>query len=218
VDTLLAFARDSAWGFFGTLVAVIAAVAAWRLTPREKVKKLQFERFDDLLIGVKDNLDGRLELSYDGKPRSNIWFAKYQFRNIGTDSIAATDFERPISFAVMSDGPGELLRASIDIQYPPQLRLDISFTDRKATIAPAMLNPGDRFSVTLLLADRCKLAMDYRIAGLSKIEDVTSLPQDMAKSALPWPIRWGVVAVIFGFCCAIGLWAFEFGKSLARTL
>ena len=35
------------------------------------------------------------------------------------------------------------------------------------------------------------------------------------RSALPWPFRWVVLAVVFGFCAAIGLWAFEFGKDIA---
>jgi hypothetical protein len=35
------------------------------------------------------------------------------------------------------------------------------------------------------------------------------------RSALPWPFSWAVVAIVFGFCAAIGLWAFEFGKDIA---
>jgi len=35
------------------------------------------------------------------------------------------------------------------------------------------------------------------------------------RSAMPWPLRWAVVAIVFGFCASIGLWAFEFGKDIA---
>jgi hypothetical protein len=35
------------------------------------------------------------------------------------------------------------------------------------------------------------------------------------RSALPWPFRWAVFAIVFGFCAAIGLWAFEFGRDIA---
>jgi hypothetical protein len=35
------------------------------------------------------------------------------------------------------------------------------------------------------------------------------------RSALPWPFRWAGLAVVLGFCAAIGLWAFEFGKDIA---
>lgn len=35
------------------------------------------------------------------------------------------------------------------------------------------------------------------------------------RSALPWPFRWAMLAIVFGFCAAIGLWAFEFGRDIA---
>ena len=35
------------------------------------------------------------------------------------------------------------------------------------------------------------------------------------RSAMPWPIRWILGAVMLGFSAAVGLWAFEFGKGIA---
>jgi hypothetical protein len=35
------------------------------------------------------------------------------------------------------------------------------------------------------------------------------------RGALPWPLRWVALALMLGFSAAIGLWAFEFGKSIA---
>lgn len=35
------------------------------------------------------------------------------------------------------------------------------------------------------------------------------------RSHMPWPLRWALAAIVLGFCAAIGLWAFEFGKSIA---
>ena len=42
-----------------------------------------------------------------------------------------------------------------------------------------------------------------------------SAPRMAVRSALPWPFRWVVLAIVLGFCAAIGLWAFEFGKVIA---
>ena len=42
-----------------------------------------------------------------------------------------------------------------------------------------------------------------------------SSPRMAVRSALPWPFRWAVLAIVFGFCAAIGLWAFEFGREIA---
>jgi hypothetical protein len=40
-------------------------------------------------------------------------------------------------------------------------------------------------------------------------------PRMLVRSALPWPLRWLGAAVVLGFCGAIALWAFEFGRDLA---
>ena len=42
-----------------------------------------------------------------------------------------------------------------------------------------------------------------------------SAPRVAIRSALPWPFRWLALAVVMGFCAAVALWAFEFGKSIA---
>ncbi|MBT0569892.1 hypothetical protein KIK84_06105 [Curvibacter sp. CHRR-16] len=40
-------------------------------------------------------------------------------------------------------------------------------------------------------------------------------PRMVVRSALPWPFRWAIIAIVFGFCCSIGLWAFELGRDIA---
>ena len=42
-----------------------------------------------------------------------------------------------------------------------------------------------------------------------------SAPRVAVRSAMPWPLRWAVVAIVLGFCAAISLWTFEVGKSIA---
>jgi len=42
-----------------------------------------------------------------------------------------------------------------------------------------------------------------------------SAPRMAVRSAMPWPLRWAIVAIMLGFCAAIALWAFEFGKGIA---
>lgn len=42
-----------------------------------------------------------------------------------------------------------------------------------------------------------------------------SAPRVAVRSAMPWPLRWALAAIVLGFCAAIALWAFEFGKGLA---
>ncbi len=62
------------------------------------------------------------------------------------------------------------------------------------------------------LADRLRPFMRFR---LLRRRLTISAPRMAVRSALPWPFRWAALAVVLGFCAAIGLWAFEFGKDIA---
>ena len=42
-----------------------------------------------------------------------------------------------------------------------------------------------------------------------------SAPRMSVRSTLPWPLRWLSTALLLGFCAALGLWAFDFGKKIA---
>lgn len=42
-----------------------------------------------------------------------------------------------------------------------------------------------------------------------------SAPRVAIRSAMPWPLRWLVLALALGLSAATALWAFEFGKSIA---
>lgn len=42
-----------------------------------------------------------------------------------------------------------------------------------------------------------------------------SAPRMAVRSHMAWPIRWAGMALVLGFCAAISLWAFEFGKEIA---
>lgn len=42
-----------------------------------------------------------------------------------------------------------------------------------------------------------------------------SAPRVLVRSAIPWPLRWLLVAVVLGASAALALWAFEFGRDLA---
>jgi len=42
-----------------------------------------------------------------------------------------------------------------------------------------------------------------------------SAPRMAVRSALAWPFRWAMIAIVLGFCGAMALWAFEFGKDIA---
>ncbi len=42
-----------------------------------------------------------------------------------------------------------------------------------------------------------------------------SAPRMAVRSALPWPLRWALAALVLGFSAALALWAFELGREIA---
>src|SRR3954470_17687443 len=62
-----------------------------------------------------------------------------------------------------------------------------------------------------LFGHHCKL-MRFR---LLRRRLTISAPRMAVRSAMPWPLRWAMVAIVLGFCGAIALWAFELGKDIA---
>ena len=42
-----------------------------------------------------------------------------------------------------------------------------------------------------------------------------SAPRMAVRSALPWPFRWLLGAVVLGFSASLAMWAFEFGRDIA---
>lgn len=42
-----------------------------------------------------------------------------------------------------------------------------------------------------------------------------SAPRVSVRSAMPWPFRWVLAALLLGFSAALAVWAFEFGKDIA---
>ena len=42
-----------------------------------------------------------------------------------------------------------------------------------------------------------------------------SAPRMAVRSAVPWPFRWLLGAVVLGFSGSLAMWAFEFGKEIA---
>ncbi len=65
---------------------------------------------------------------------------------------------------------------------------------------------------TAVYADR--LRADMRLRLLLRRMTI-SAPRMAVRSSLAWPLRWAMGAVVLGFCAALSLWAFQFGRNIA---
>ncbi len=73
---------------------------------------------------------------------------------------------------------------------------------------PPRLRSTDQISTTSFPALLLKLRLFRRRLTISS-------PRMLVRSAMPWPLRWFGLAIVFGFSAAVALWAFEVGKDIA---
>ena len=85
--------------------------------------------------------------------------------NTGTESIKASDYLRPISFAV-EEGV-RIIEAEISDQQPTTIDAKIQAEDRKAMLVPTLLNSKDSLVIKLLIANfNGAISADARIEGV----------------------------------------------------
>jgi hypothetical protein len=83
---------------------------------------------------------------------------------------------------------------------------------RRPVLQEVALASRDCMHNALLMPENCRFPLKFR---LFRRRLTISSPRMAVRSALPWPLRWIVGALMLGFSAAIALWAFEVGQSLA---
>jgi hypothetical protein len=169
-NDILTLLRDSSWGFAGALISLVAvAVGVWAVL--REGKSLEVSIDEHQLVGIKDDLGGKLHLLFEGVQKSEIWLVTVSFLKRGNKPVLPGDFDRPLTIS-LNNTNSEVLKISLRDVHPQQLTVECTKSSPSAvTIAPLVLNSGDRFRVELLVSDyaRSGVRLDYRIAGVPEI-------------------------------------------------
>jgi hypothetical protein len=111
---------------------------------------------------------GSVTLTYNGTSVSHLTATTIEVRNDGTRPIERSDFERPL--LIRFPKSSSILAATLGEKEPVDLQPTVSLEAGAITIAPLLLNPGDRFRVTAqLLGDFDEPAIEARISGIRAI-------------------------------------------------
>ena len=164
--------RDPAWQFVGVLLALIAIAATIiiYLLQRQK-KRIAFNLVSkNQLLTVREELEGKLQVLYDGQPARDIRLLVIRVSNVGNVAIATNDYERPLSFSTGLSS--KVLSAVVTDVDPPNLDVDLGVNESQIMIKPVLLNPKDSLTIKCLVSDFSdQLNVDARIIGVRKIED-----------------------------------------------
>jgi len=162
--------RDPLWTFVGVVFAILAVLVAIGIFwAQRKTKKLSYEITSNTqLLGVKDEIQGKVQVLYEGKEVKNVHLLTLKFTNSGNQSISSGDFERPISIEVNSEA--KILTHEIIDEDPDNLGADIKLEKNIMTVSPVLLNEKDTFSIKALISDlEGKPKIDGRINGVKSI-------------------------------------------------
>lgn len=136
-----------------------------------------------ILVDFTDRRLSALKLTYKDVPVSRLTVVTIEVRNSGTRPIERTDFERPIVLRFQE--PSDILAVTVDEKIHQNLEPTISSDVNSISIAPLLLNPGDRFRLTAQLrGDFNEPAVEARISGVSSISRVTFREWDLIRRGL----------------------------------
>jgi hypothetical protein len=170
---MLEYFRDPAWQFVGAIFAflAIAATIAIHLIQRQR-KRLAYDLVSrNQLLTVKEELEGKLQVLFDGQPTRDICLLVVKIINNGNVAIASADYEKNIFIG--TGASSKILSAAITEVDPENLAVDLVTQESNIQITPTLLNPRDSISLKLLVSDFAgKLAVDARVIGIKKIERV----------------------------------------------
>lgn len=167
---MLDILRDPLWQFIGAMLAVVALVATFVIYHLQRQRKgLTFDVLSRAsLLTVREELEGKLQVFYEGEPAKSLTLLVVRVWNSGNQPLLAAEVEQPI---VLNTGNGaRLLTAAVTDVDPKRLSIEFTVEENALTVKPCLLNPGDTFTLKLLVRDAASLLDVYaRISGVKSI-------------------------------------------------
>lgn len=186
------------WKFTVTLLIAIASgilpIWLWQADIRSKSIKVEVVSNTPLYSEIND-LFKELTFSIEGKLIDRPHYVHLRIKNVGSKPVLTSDWESPM---YLETQPGSNIKFLKKLLYSESdLTPTIENNERRITINPMLLNPGDSFGLLVIaVGESPSFITSARIAGVSRIiiEDV-----DKGKAV---PLRL-YANLLFGFFCSI---------------
>lgn len=164
--------RDPLWQFVGVLLALLALAATFivYLLQRQR-KSLSYEVLTkNQLLTVREELEGKLQVLYEGQPAKDICLLLIKLFNSGNVPVATVDYERPISFIIGDSS--KVISAVVTDLDPENLPVNITSESNRVFVNPVLLNPKDSITLKILVHDISGgISADSRIVGVKSIKN-----------------------------------------------
>jgi hypothetical protein len=156
-----------------TLLGILVAIGLalyfqwWR-----NRKRMSYEINSDIqLISTQEELEGKVEIRYEGRPVKDVHLLVIRLINDGYQSIKKDDFEKEVKFVF----PGATILTAKRIKFQPEnISTQLTYRDNWLTVDPALFNRKDHIQFKLILTGYKNMEIDARIVGVSAIGKVRS--------------------------------------------
>jgi uncharacterized membrane protein YidH (DUF202 family) len=172
---MLDLLRDPLWQFVGVILTVVTVVVSFLIYWLQQQRKgVTFEVISHTsLLTVREELQGKLQVLYDGEPARSLSVLVVKVWNSGNQPILPVDYERPISFCVGQ--PARILSADVTELEPASLSINCRTEGNQIALDSVLMNPGDSITIKLLVRDSVNvICPDARIVGVKTIRQAGS--------------------------------------------
>jgi len=196
---MLEILRDQVWEFVGGvflgLVAIVVSIFLWWTQRRRKA--LSYEIISRTsLLSIEDEIKGKLEIFFDGKPVQDVHLIVFKIVNSGNVPIVSTDYERPVSLT-FGENP-QILSAEVSETNPDNLRASVDIEATRVVLGRVLLNSGDSITLKFLVSQLGEVSVDGRIVGVKEMRERTARgTENWLRSFVTPLLAFGMVGLVF---------------------
>jgi hypothetical protein len=157
--------------------AAFLATIVFGVLPWFHVRRLAIELVSrTALIDKSQPGQSSLKIKLDGISVPQVYSDVLSISNPGDEPIRASDFEGPIHLEYAG---GSYVRTTIADLEPSDLPVHFETADAAITLAPLLLNPGDKIKIEILTTSLPAPTVRGRIAGINRVALLSKTGQEI---------------------------------------
>lgn len=162
------FLNLSSFTLLVTVVGIVVPIWIWRADLTSKALEFRVVSQASLEPAKSGDIKG-LQITLDSAPLDRPYLTVVELLNDGLKPIPSSEFEGPVE--VRLSGVTKVVRAQLVSSKPKSLEAELTFTENSVAVAPLLLNPEDKLTISILTSGGIpSFSPRARIAGIAEIK------------------------------------------------
>lgn len=168
---------DPKWQGIGVIIAVLLGIGGLvfgyiQYRQNQESKTLAYSINAYSLLEIDSDFRDKIQILYEDEVVTQPYLVVFRLEHQGNQEIVAEDYERPITLKF--DEGTQVLSAEVADTSSENLTFSPQIVDNAVVLDTELINPDESIELKILVSNyKREPVIDYRIAGLSKIEKVT---------------------------------------------